>query len=392
MYPDEQFVPVQDATTVSVLDRSILQISAAVERAQAGDSGAPFEEDTISALRHVREEAPAEYMRLRTALKKSNRDLRITELDAVVDKDVSEADRQTADLLADMAQQRCTLFHDTDGQPYATFCSGGHRECWPIKSQGFIEWLSYEFYRSERRAPAETAVKTALGTLSGHAKFAGEQKLVAVRVANLGGSILIDLCNEAWQAIEVTLSGWRLLDESPVMFVRSSTMRSLPTPQAGGDLSLLWAVTNIPVDDRLILLAWMLECYRPHTPYAVLEFVGEQGAAKSSTQNYIRELIDPNQSNNRAAPKNVEDVYVTARNAHLVSFQNLSHLGALYQDALCVLATGGGFATRTYYTNLDETVLELKKPVVLNGIAVVVTAQDLVDRTVHIDLPTIEDG
>ena len=78
-----------------------------------------------------------------------------------------------------------------------------------------------------------------------------------------------------------------------------------------------------------------------------------------------------------------------ARNSHMVSFENLSHLSASYQDALCVLATGGGFAARTLYTNADETVLNVKKPVVLNGIAVIVTAQDLLDRTLHIDLPTI---
>ena len=41
-------------------------------------------------------------------------------------------------------------------------------------------------------------------------------------------------------------------------------------------------------------------------------------------------------------------------------------------------------------TTCDETVIELKKPIVLNGIPVNVTAQDLLDRTIHIDLPVIK--
>jgi len=103
----------------------------------------------------------------------------------------------------------------------------------------------------------------------------------------------------------------------------------------------------------------------------------------------LRQLIDPNQADLRAAPKSVEDVWVAARNSHMVSLENLSHLPSQYQDALCVLATGGGYSARTLYTNAEETIIELRKPIVLNGISVIVTAQDLLDRCLHIDLPTI---
>ena len=74
----------------------------------------------------------------------------------------------------------------------------------------------------------------------------------------------------------------------------------------------------------------------------------------------------------------------------MVSLENLSHLQPQYQDALCVLATGGGYSARTLYTNAEETIIELRKPIVLNGISVIVTAQDLLDRCLHIDLPTIQ--
>lgn len=92
----------------------------------------------------------------------------------------------------------------------------------------------------------------------------------------------------------------------------------------------------------------------------------------------------------RTAPKQKDDVFISAKNSHVVSFENLSHLSADYQDALCSLATGAGYATRTLYTTTDETTIELKKPIVLNGISIIVTAQDLLDRTLHIDLPMLD--
>ncbi|MDD2661629.1 MAG: hypothetical protein PHY54_18415, partial [Methylococcales bacterium] len=59
------------------------------------------------------------------------------------------------------------------------------------------------------------------------------------------------------------------------------------------------------------------------------------------------------------------------------------------QDALCTLATGGGFASRTLYTNAEETIIEVKRPVIVNSIPSVITAQDLTDRTISIELPRI---
>ena len=57
---------------------------------------------------------------------------------------------------------------------------------------------------------------------------------------------------------------------------------------------------------------------------------------------------------------------------------------------MCSLATGGGFAARTLYTNTDETVVDVKRPVIMNGISTLATAQDLVDRILHFDLPPIK--
>ena len=61
------------------------------------------------------------------------------------------------------------------------------------------------------------------------------------------------------------------------------------------------------------------------------------------------------------------------------------------QDLLCTLSTGGGFASRKLYTSTDETAVELKRPVVINGISPVVSRPDLLDRSLVLEIPILKD-
>lgn len=380
-----------------MLPQAVLQTSrvtaaeSVVAAAEAGDVGAPFEPQALAALAAVRDSDPAAWARIRQRLKAAK--VGVKSLDQVMQRaqpDAAEDDLSLADRLIALARERCRLTHDEQQDAYAVFEWQGARQVHRIDSRGFSDFLSHAYYAETDRAPSEMALKVALATLRGQAKFEGETCKVFTRIAKTEKGYWLDLCNEAWQCVQITPTGWAVVaGEAAPLFTRSASMRPLPVPQRGGTLDALWPLVNIPEADRLMVLAWLLEGLRTDTPHVVLELVGEQGSAKSYTQRFLRRLIDPNQADLRAAPKAVEDVWIAARNSHMVSLENLSHLSAQYQDALCVLATGGGYSARTLFTNAEETILELCKPIVLNGISVVVTAQDLLDRSVHIDLPTI---
>ena len=179
------------------------------------------------------------------------------------------------------------------------------------------------------------------------------------------------------------------MDDPPVKFIRTPQMRSLPEPPEEGDITPLWDIVNNPDESRLLVLAWMIECYRSNTPFPLLEITGEQGSAKSKTQYILRELIDPNEVNLRTNPSKTEFLFIESKNSHLVSYENLSQLKPEFQDALCTLATGGGSSVRKLYTNHEESVIHAKNPVILNGIDNLVTAQDLLDRTLTLELKRI---
>lgn len=383
---------VLDAVQQQEADKTTTDADALALAAEAGDAGAPFEPAALATLRDLRAQDFAGWVRLRARLKRAG--VGVTELDRQLnhgDGAPPGDDENVADKLIALARSQCQFLHDAQREPYAVFEAAGARQVHGVLSSGFSDYLSHAYYTQHDRAPTETSLKVALATLRGQAQFEGEACEVFTRIAKTEAGYWLDLCNDAWQCVQVTATGWAVVAGAGApLFTRGASMRPLPVPERGGSLDALWPLVNIPEADRLMVLAWMLECLRADTPHVVLELVGEQGSAKSSTQRALRRLIDPNQADLRAAPKSVEEVWIAARNSHMVSLENLSHLHQPYQDALCVLATGGGYSARKLYTNTEEAIIELRKPIVLNGISVIVTAQDLLDRCLHLDLPTIQ--
>lgn len=60
-------------------------------------------------------------------------------------------------------------------------------------------------------------------------------------------------------------------------------------------------------------------------------------------------------------------------------------------DALCRISTGGGFCTRQLFTDREEIIFNDTRPVIMNGIADIVSRHDLIDRCIFVTLPAIPD-
>ena len=375
--------PTPDDNPIGVIEAALIRL--------ADDVGVLAEEEVVRAFSILKATDLPSYLRLRHAAKKANRDCSVTVLDKLVRAELpgSNDDASALDDLVTLARAQCQLHHDADRNAVALIPMPSRRAVWRVYSSGFEDWLRAAYWRAKEMGVPETTMKSALATLAAAGINDGDEIQVHVRAARCDDGYIIDLGDEQWQAIHVTGQGWRVVNESPVYFTRTPSMRPLPMPMQNGDVGLLWQHTNIPAHSRLMVLTWLLDCFRLDTPFPVLELVGEQGSAKSTTQSVLRSLVDPNKVMLRGRPKTVEDVFVAAANNWLVSYENLSGLTPEQQDAFCTLATGGGFASRQLYTNGEEHVMETKRPVVLNGIAVVATRPDLIDRVIYVDLPTI---
>ncbi|HMB07344.1 MAG TPA: hypothetical protein VKP69_26890, partial [Isosphaeraceae bacterium] len=289
------------------------------------------------------------------------------------------------------------LFHTADGKAFATIPVNGHRENHPIRSKAFKSWLTRAFYDAQGRPPSSEAMQAALGLLEAKAEFDGLAEPVWTRVARVANpadpddpTYYLDLCNGHWGVVEITRKGWQVIDESPVKFRRAKGMRPLPTPVLGGAIDELRPYVNLASDaDWRLFVACLTGALRPHGPYPIVAINGEQGSAKSTTSRVFRRLIDPHVTPIRCEPREIRDLMIAATNAWTVALDNISSLPVWFSDALCRLATGGGFSTRTLYENDEETFFDAMRPILLNGIEDVATRFDLLDRSVVLSLPTI---
>ncbi len=314
--------------------------------------------------------------------------LREPNADAVADADERESQ---ADGLIRLGAAGA-LFCDALGAGYARIAVGSHRECWPLRSKGFRRWLIGAFYAESGRAPNNDAVSTALGVLEAKAQFDSAAVPVHVRIApDADDGLYLDLGDPDWRAIHVAAAGWEVVADPPTNFVRAAGAQPLPEPIAGGSLDDLRAFVNVTDEDWPLLKAFLRGCLNPNGPYPLLALNGEQGSAKSTTARMLRSLVDPRTPDLRAEPREGRDLMIAARWSWLAAFDNISHLPQWLSDALCRLATGGGFATRELYSDFDESLFDALRPVILTGIADFIAKDDLLDRAVQVTLSAIPD-
>lgn len=283
------------------------------------------------------------------------------------------------------------LWHNPDGEPFATVPVAGHQEHFPIRGRagGFRRWLAGLYYDDCDGAPSAQAMEDAFRIFEVLAAR-GPEHLSFTRVGELGGAIYLDLGDAAWRAVKVTGQGWEVVDRPAVKFLRNSAMRGLPEPERGESVDVLRPFFNCASEgDFRLLIGWLVGSLRPNMPYAIMTIAGEQGSAKSTLALFLRQLIDPRAAGLRALPRDERDLAIAADNSWVLAFDNLSGIAAWVSDALCRLSTGSGFATRELHSDRDESVFEAKRPLILNGITDLAARADLADRAVAVTLKPI---
>lgn len=288
---------------------------------------------------------------------------------SAIDNHGEESRLSQSTQLVKLARARTELFHTPDGIAYATLEMGGHRETWSLRSHSFRRWLAREFYLRHGKTPSSQAIADALGVLEGDAVFGGPEIPVFIRLAEHEGAIYLDLADRDWRAVEITPDGWRVVTNPPVRFRRARGVAPLPEPMRAGSIEKLRQFINIATEeDWTLIIGWTVSALRPTGPFPVLALHGEQGSAKSTTARVLRALVDPNTTSLRSEPRDLRDVMIAANNGWAQVFDNLSHLPQWLSDAFCRLSTGGGFATRQLYEDVEEILFEQARPHILGAL------------------------
>ena len=331
--------------------------------------------------------------------------------DAGDDKDDAEAkgekeekpkEPKQADILVAEAKS-AALFHTPDGEEFADIIIGGRRETHRIRGSKFRQWLRHQYYLRRGSGCNSDALQVAVETLAARAQFEGEEHDVHCRIAEHDGAIFIDMGDKTWRAIEVTGLGWKVIDEPPVRFRRSPSMRALPMPASGGSIKALRDFANLKkIDGKgsgskadaefVVLVGHILAAMRPNASYPILALLGEHGTCKSTLSSIISRLIDPRSPEQRSPPTSEEDLIVAATGAHVLCYDNISTLPDWLSDAFCRLSTGGGAGKRRLYSDSDEILFHGRRPIFLTGIEDYPQRADLVDRCNIFGLEVVQEG
>jgi hypothetical protein len=302
-------------------------------------------------------------------------------------KDLFETDR---DILVRLGLAGAALFCATEGA-FADVTVDGNRNTWPLTDSEFSEWLLYQYFIEKKTVPSPSAIKSAIRTLSANAKFGGVRYDVHLRTAKFGGKIYLDIGDLEWHAVEIDITGWRMIKDPPVRFSRPAGMAALPMPTRGGSIEQLKSLVNLNADGFVLYVSCILDALCPGHPHPVLYLAGEEGSTKSTVAKIARSLVDPSTVPLRNLPTNVRDLFVGVRGSYFLAFDNVSAISAVVSDALCQIASGSGFATRKLSTDTAQTLISGHRPVIITGLLNAINRSDLADRAVIIPMSRIAD-
>jgi hypothetical protein len=299
--------------------------------------------------------------------------------------------KSAATRLVDMALKKYDFGVSTLGEAYALPKSGVKIVALLRGSKTSLRGqLAREYFRATRKAAPQQALADALAVLDGMAQESEETELF-LRVARHEGALWLDLGDQKGRAVEITSRGWTVCDEPPILFKRTVLNSALPEP-AAGDLSGLWCLLNVSVEDRPLLAAWLVASLFPDIAHPVLGLLGEQGTAKTTAQKMLVNAVDPGPVPTRKPPRDPDSWVTAAAGSWLVGLDNLSKIPDWLSDSICRAVTGDGDVRRKLYTDGEHAVFAFRRCVCINGIDLGSLRGDLAERLLPIQMEVIPES
>ena len=187
-----------------------------------------------------------------------------------------------ADRLVELALRRYELGRSDDGLPFLVE-KNGLRVARPMTRGGDLsKTLAAGFYdHFEGSVPSGAAITDAMSVLEGIA-LRSDQTTVFRRIAQVGEQIEVDLGDSTGRCVEVTPSGWRILDSPSELHLRTSLTGVLPNPVSGGSIEALRPLVNCDDDQFALAVGFLVGHFHVALQQPVLGITGEQGSAKDA--------------------------------------------------------------------------------------------------------------
>ena len=281
------------------------------------------------------------------------------------------------------------LIHDEKGVGYIAINKQGtvviptdSLEC----KKWLRNWLVKEYHRYDFK---KHDIDEICGYLSAIAEVDGEERLLGVRLSKTiddsGNPKEVYYDTKTDLAVKVSADGWETIP-TPIRFKRFSQQlrQDLPMKTESRNLELLREFVNIQDDsDFLVFMVFAVSLFVPDSPSVLLCMNGDMGAGKSASLRLLVKLVDPSSliEGMRMTWKTEDLIRVSSKNAVLF-FDNVSSITDYQSDDLCKICTGSSLSKRKLYTDEDELIYRVQRPVLISGIPRLIHRADLSDRSI----------
>ena len=285
------------------------------------------------------------------------------------------------------------LFHDERNEPFTKIDVHGVKQTWHCESNDLKEFLAKSFFEKTTGIVLRPdSTRSVIQVLIGKAKFEGKRYPLHTRIAWHEGAPWYDLVNSDWSAVQITKDGWQVQKELPILFKRFSHQKEQVRPVVGGDVRDVLQFVNIQSKEQEVLfLVYLISCFIPSFPHPMPFFYGPQGSAKSTISKIVRSLVDPSLLEVSQYPNSEEELVQILDHHCVLFFDNVSFIKPEQSDMLCKAITGSAFSKRKLYTDNEDVIYTFKKCIGMNGISLVVTKPDLLERTLLFPLERIDE-
>lgn len=281
------------------------------------------------------------------------------------------------------------FFHDELNEKYVAIKSDRNPVVHKINGQDYKSFLIKRFFKKTKKAPSKDSINQAVSVLEALAQYDGEEINVVKRCAEKDNAIYYDLGDKQWTFIKISKDGWNTDDSGQILFTRRKTMKQQVIPERYEDISIINKHYRLKTEEDRILHTVSIVSKFLNIGNPIVVYHGEKGESKTTTMRMDRSIVDPSARDVISMPKSATDLSLVLHNNYLPCFDNIDSISAEKSDILCTAATGGGFSRRKLYTDDEENIYEYKVPVILNGINVVATRPDLLDRSLLLGLERI---
>ena len=303
------------------------------------------------------------------------------------DSSPKDKENQANQVIKLLEEEKIEFFHDQYQEPHAALTENGLKIL-KLRSKNFKRWLAHLVYKKIKVALNSNSIQNVLQILEGKAIFENPCHELNVRVALYENSIWYDLGDGS--CVQINKEGWKIVEQPPILFYRFSHQKPQVKPERGGRLTDIHQFFNLKnKDDQILLEVMIVSSFIPDFPHPIGVIYGPQGSAKSTFQHLKKRLVDPSQIETLPPPKNLAELSQIASHHWVILFDNLSYMPEWLSDAFCRICTGDSFSKRELFSDDDDVLSSFRRVVGFNGINLLASKPDLLDRSILLGLNAI---